>query len=376
MRGGAAVLLAGFVAALAACGGADQRARSGEVAGLPLVEELRIGSVSGGGADEFGNAMALQADAAGRIYVADGMSGEIRVFTPEGQHLRSLGGKGGGPGEFRMLSGMGWGPEERLWTMDPTASRLTAFDTAGALAGTVRREKTLSTTLPWNGGLDREGFVYDATTSLAAGDPARERPWLLVRFRSEDDRLVPVDTFVIPSFRADMHETRSEGLRMRSRVPYSPGQQWRLAPDGSVWIGNTGEYRLGRVSFDGDTLATLTHTRERVPVSAAERDSAAAADKLPADRIPGVKPAFRSFFVDDEERVWVEPTLEDEGTGWDVFSPAGAFLAHVRTPLALATEPPAPAPVVRDGRLYALLRDELDVPYVVRLRIPELRSAP
>ncbi len=125
------------------------------------------------------------------------------------------------------------------------------------------------------------------------------------------------------------------------------------------------------MNFDGDTVATLQRPWEPVAVGPAERDSVAAAEGVPAGRIPGTKPAFRSFFVDAGSRVWVEPYRTDEnGTTWDVFSDAGDYLGRVRTALELETE--VPSPVARDGRLYTVLRDEMDVPYVVRLRIPEL----
>lgn len=342
----------------------------------PLREELRLGSVAGGGADEFGQVMALEADELGRIYIADGLSNEIRVFTPDGRHLRTLGGQGSGPGEFRMLTGMAGGMDGRLSAMDPIASRLTVFDTAGTLVGTYSREFTLGTTIPWAGVVDPQGHVYDWTHETpGTGSSAGPRQFLL-RHRLEGRRLVPDDTLFLPrTTPTDTFQTHTpDGLRLVGDVPFSSSRRWRLAPDGSIWIGMTGDYRLDRLGFDGDTVATLQRPWEPVAVSPAERDSVVAEDGVPADRVPETKPAFRSFFVASDGRVWVEPHLPDDGgTAWDVFSDAGAYLGRVRTALELETE--VPSPVVRGDRLYAVLRDELDVPYVVRLRIPELPAS-
>lgn len=40
----------------------------------------------------------------GRIVVLEGQSSEIRVFGPDGTHLLTAGGQGGGPGEFNFAS--------------------------------------------------------------------------------------------------------------------------------------------------------------------------------------------------------------------------------------------------------------------------------
>lgn len=336
---------------------------------LTLREELRIGSADSGGTDAFGQVVALHTDDAGRIYVADGMSREIRVFTPAGRPLRVMGGEGGGPGEFRTISGMAWGPDERLHVMDPIAGRLTAFGVNGDFHDAQAREPSLAVTIPWRGIIDHEGRVYDMT---GVRTPDGETRQVLVRYRPEGARLVGIDTIWLDASRTETVEVRrAPGLTERVSIPFSPAQHWRLAPDGSVWVGSTGSYRLVRIDFAGDTLARLRHDRAPLPVTPAERDSAAAAEGVSADRVPAVKPAFHSFFVDDEGRVWVAPYVAPgSGTTWDVFSPSGAHLATLATPLSLETE--HPVPVVRAGALYALVRDDMDVPYVVRLRVPPL----
>ncbi len=86
-------------------------------------------------------------------------------------------------------------------------------------------------------------------------------------------------------------------------------------------------------------------------------------------KIPDVKPLLRTFFSDDDGgRVWVMPTTSAAQSGrvLDVFDTAGRGLARATLPFALS---PAPEPVCRDGLMYGVIRDEFDVPYVVRGRI-------
>lgn len=54
----------------------------------------------------FGMPMQILADDEGNIYVLDAQVSEIIVFSPEGEHLRTIGGEGEGPGEFRGAGDM------------------------------------------------------------------------------------------------------------------------------------------------------------------------------------------------------------------------------------------------------------------------------
>jgi hypothetical protein len=57
-----------------------------------------------------------------------------------------------------------------------------------------------------------------------------------------------------------------------------------------------------------------------------------------------------------------------------VFDPEGRFMGTVRLPFMLAR---FPGPIFRDGVLYGITEDELEVPYIVRARIdkPDRQAA-
>jgi len=72
-----------------------------------------------------------------------------------------------------------------------------------------------------------------------------------------------------------------------------------------------------------------------------------------------------------------EAREEEERTGWpvvryrtpvafDVFEPDGTYLGIVRTPSDFRL---MPEPVAREGYLWAVVRNELDVPSIVRFRL-------
>ncbi len=96
-----------------------------------VTEEVRIGQVDGDGPDVFGSIGLLEVDEAGRFYVFERQAQELRVFDAEGNYVRTVGGKGSGPGEFSQVIGMDWAPDGSLWMVDPANNRISVFDAAG-----------------------------------------------------------------------------------------------------------------------------------------------------------------------------------------------------------------------------------------------------
>jgi hypothetical protein len=73
----------------------------------------------------------------GILAVANGGTNEIRVFSPGGQLLRTIGRSGSGPGEFRNLILLGRAADTLL-IADHINSRITRYLIDGTLLGTVR----------------------------------------------------------------------------------------------------------------------------------------------------------------------------------------------------------------------------------------------
>lgn len=72
-----------------------------------LSEELNIGGSEGPEEDIFSNVPSVATDEEGRIYVLDYLSAHVRLYDENGNHLRTIGRKGQGPGEIgsgRLLS--------------------------------------------------------------------------------------------------------------------------------------------------------------------------------------------------------------------------------------------------------------------------------
>lgn len=331
-----------------------------------VVEEVRIGRADGEGPDLFGRINSLAVDPGGRIWVLDAQAQELRVFGPDGEYIRTVGRKGGGPGEFAQAIKVELGPDGNIWVMDPQNNRHSVFDTAGtylegkhALGGFV--------ILPWPGRFDRQGRYYSPVPMR--GEVFR---WALVM---HDAAYQPVDTLEPPRDPIEREDFRSGDGRISARVPFSGTLIWQLSPDGTIWALVTDQYRLFELTPDGDTLRTITRDFTPLPVTAADRESiherlkwfTDQGGRIDPSKVPDTKPPVGRFFLDDADHIWVQvttPAEEDNGRVFDVFDPDGRYLGAVRLPFTLLS-----VPIFRNGALYAVTTDELEVPYVVRARI-------
>jgi hypothetical protein len=176
----------------------------------------RVAVIGASNDQGFGRIVDVALDAGGRVWVADGLKNEIRVFSPEGRAVRTVGRKGGGPGEFLMLAGMDWDPAGRLWTVDGASARYSVWDTGGTLVAEHRRNINTSIS-PWPLGFDHQGRLYDVLGASEAGIAGA------VRY---DSLLQPLDTFTFPVF------VESAVERVRRRETSAASRAWccRLPP--------------------------------------------------------------------------------------------------------------------------------------------------
>jgi len=342
-----------------------------------LTEELRIGTVAEEGPDLFGQITSLDVDPAGRIYVLEGQAQEVRVFGPDGRHLRTIGRKGAGPGEFARALRIELGPDSHIWVADPQNNRVSVFDTTGRYL----RGHTMAggfTIIPWPGRFDRQGRYYYPLI-----EPAEDGDGIDLALIRYDSTMTPADTLATPADSTDrqVFELRHGDDVAIVGVPYTPGFRWRLSPTGTFWGFLTGPYRMFELNQAGDTVRTITRDFDPLPVT--DDDMAEARENLEWflqeggsvdwSRIPAQKPAIEYGFVDDAGCVWVWPVMPagQEGTALDVFDPVGRYLGRITPPVPIARRP---APVVRGDAMYAVTLSDLDVPFVVRLRVS--RPAP
>jgi hypothetical protein len=337
-----------------------------------LVPEITIGSEEEG-PELFASIADFSVDAAGRMYVLDRRSKHIQVFDPNKQFVRTIGRQGSGPGEFQDPIGMTWDPQGHLWVVDPANGRISVFDTAGALLTTHRRSST-SYSVPWNGGFDSQGRFYEVTARWDQRN-VTEVLWY-------DDSMRITDRRRLPRYSPAYFELSSGNSNTRVTVPFSPMLRLWFDPRGYLWSGITSEYRLFQQSFTGDTTRIVEREYEPVRVSAAEREEeirgldwfVKQGGRIDPSRIPDLKPAFLTFFVDAAGYLWIQRSngTTPQERAIDVFDPDGRYLGELATTLTLLLERP---PIVRGDTVYAVVADSLGTYSLVRARIIRGRPA-
>ena len=105
-----------------------------------FAEELPITSLElnelwqrGGDDDEifFGNIDRIVTDPAGNAYSLDSQLSEVWVFSPEGEHLRTIGREGEGPGEFRGAGDLFYGLGDKVGVLQIFPGRIVMMDPEG-----------------------------------------------------------------------------------------------------------------------------------------------------------------------------------------------------------------------------------------------------
>lgn len=353
---------------------------TGEIEPSWIIEpELRIGALEGDGPEVFGEVKGIGPLPDGRIAILDAHAQEIRIFGPDGEYLRTLGGRGAGPGELENANGLLVGPDGLIRVNDPANARLSFFHPDDGFVGSERLEISSYGYL-WNAAIDADGRVHE-TAVVFRGD---ER-WHLVK--TYDAEGVWTDTtWVAPQEEEDLdsnpalwrYET-DRGYR-RAAVPFWPWDVRALDPRGFFWekAAHMNDYRIVQMTFDRDTVMIVESGRPPLPVTPAERDSAIAAlrertggQSFDWSRIPDEKPIVEHLVLDTDGRIWVRVAASDTVTTYDIFGRDGRLQGTAVTTMDLPLSARITDPVVVGDRFYALDTDEFDVPYVVQARIRE-----
>jgi hypothetical protein len=377
-----------------------------------LVPEVEIGVIEGEDVYMLGGVRGLAVNEAGDIFALDGQVPIIRRYGPDGRHSADIGGEGGGPGEYRQPDGgLALLPDGRLLIRDPGNARITVYaPDGGYLAGW---------TLPSGGGFSTSRKLYTDTAGNAYSMVLLERDQDVTKWTYGLARITPqgghTDTLRAPvwDFEPAVVTARREGSSSSSSVPFSPSIAWTFSPLGYFVAGVSTEYRIDLFRPQG----VLRIERAWEPIAVDPAEKAAEEERITTNfrnsypgwrwngpQIPDTKPPFRGIAVGDDGRIWVQlsqPGVEipdDEredasaaGAGrpggappapraprfrepitYDVFEADGTYLGRVRTPDGFSQ---FPEPVFRGDYVWAVQRDELDVPQVVRYRVTPVSEA-
>jgi len=306
---------------------------------LTLKEDFIVGGSKAQGESAFSKAWSIAIDNGGNIYVGDLKQACVKVYDKAGAYLRTIGRRGQGPGEMSGVLSVSVSPDNQELIVSD-ANKLIFFD----LQGRFKRNLVLRG-MAGKAFLDRRGNVFAWISDI------RERRSIL-RLFSPDMTKILSDVVVDPDL---------PDLNM-----YSPRAYWILDPQDRLIFGYPKTYEI---SFYNEHLKIAKKiVREYEPVKVTEEDKKIYLKRMnppgysgPVKQpCPSVHAAFRSFFLDDHGRLFVQ-TWERTSDGiqdiHDVYDSQGRFFGRI----ALNVHPdfinPIPR-VLKNNKLYAVEVDE------------------
>jgi hypothetical protein len=105
---------------------------------ISLDEEFRIGESKSTDKYIFATILDIEVSSSGDVFVLDGGDYTIKVFDRNGNFKKSIGGKGSGPGEMQVPSGIALGPGGKLLLCDRALKRVTVFEENGDFSSTIK----------------------------------------------------------------------------------------------------------------------------------------------------------------------------------------------------------------------------------------------
>lgn len=296
------------LALVSAVTGCDEASDSGpttleSLPPLGVTEVMRIGDVDDPERG-FSRIGSLDIDRDGNLYVMEVSVPEIRVYSPDGARLRSIGGRGQGPGEFGGAPRFGV-KGDTVWTIESFNGRLTLFDRQGEVLTTGVAERVV-VPLPTSLGFvvpeslrddGTFGGYFGMVGSNRDGEPTEVEatdsiPWPIVRFDPSGAVLdtlgwvsKPPPRMWRPPSEAGSPSVTIEIAGRRVFVPSAPTNlpRWHQVGTDRVIVdtpapeaADGASMSVTRVTLDDDTVFHRVLAYTPVPYGAADLDSIAA----------------------------------------------------------------------------------------------------
>lgn len=204
----------------------------------------------------------------GKLYVLDEAEPDVRIGALDGQFILSIGRKGGGPAEFRSISGVAVDASGNLAVADPRSLRISVFSPSGSLAYDLRtRGPTGAIEYALNGWLHVD-YKRPDTDNFTAGSPTIEvldaKGQTVHRYGSYHPQAHPI----------------ADALNNETR--------FAAGPNGDMWVLLGYQGIVERRSTTGDlvTRVVLPEPRDRAPGGPFVRPIEGRADAIAVVRLP------------------------------------------------------------------------------------------
>ena len=313
-----------------------------------LEEELSIG----GDVDDedyiFHRPFDVKVAADGKIFVLDWGDSTFKIYDNEGKYIRTICGRGQGPGEFQMLVNFSVGSDGNIYVMDSMNHRVAVLDELGEYIAGFRIEEGLSTDI----GTDENNFIY---FGIQFQDDEIQRLRIL-RYNSEGEEIIDYGLFQLVQ---PVITKIGQGSVTSSMSRHAATTIWKVDKEGELYAGYGDKYQISVYDPDGNLY--FKFGREYTPVENKY------AGKPGQPKYVGVFNTInRRWLFDEGNNIWIEVFIEDdpEEIVYDVFSPEGIYLRQIRVKHRINQ--------LWGGKAYSLVRDDEGFVSVKRFRLVEV----
>ncbi len=271
------------------------------------------------------------------IYISESSDQVIKVFTPDGQYIKTIGAKGDGPGEFQSIGYLGFTPEGSFVVIDNRARRTNLFDASGQFLKSFKWQTFFSRVhLFKNNSYICQESVY--------GENRQVRKLFLKEIDSDGNEICSYGEFTLPQMKTVREEKSSASMS----VPHSP-QSIFAGDQNQQWLYHclNNQYIIEVYDSSGKIFRKIDRPYQPVPFTDKERKEFRDRNRGSNERfnemfkkllkeieLPKVKSITNRMLVDDESYLWIQ-TYEQkkEGdlimTAFDVFDAEGHYYARV-----------------------------------------------
>ena len=309
-----------------------------------------IGSQSADPSQEFSGVVIPVLLSDGRIVVANSGSSELRFFGPDGVWVKSVGRRGGGPGEFEDLGWLDAGAGDTLRTYDWGLRRLSVFTGEGAFVRPVSLLTGGEVSSPRPLGMLRDGRLValsqNAVTLESRPGAGRDTVPL---FALDLIRGVADSLGGFPGHEYLIHT--GKGSVSAGSLPF--GKDLHVLVHGSrVYVGTADGPEVLVLGTDGKVKRVVRWTAAPMPVTPADIEAYTQAMsqefgpgqeerrerfllRLKQTPFPKWKPAYAGLLAGPEGSIWIRRYTEPDWsapTDFEVFDSTGRWLGEVRMP--------------------------------------------
>jgi hypothetical protein len=317
----------------------------GQPTKIILKEDLTIGKDTEDVNYMFSGLQHMQVDEDEYMYAADWKETKIKVYDKNGKHVRSFGRKGQGPGEIGLPFYLGIFQGNKIVVNDQMNGKFIIYSREGELLKEIPMGKYRSIT---RFKVDSEGNFYAISRTFDETKTTYE----LKKFSPALD---PLATFASYEIMRTPQVVRA----------FPPALFVQITRDENlIWLDPL-KYELTLMNREGKALRRIIKDCDPVKITEAHEKRLIQQTWGDQGIRPGYKfdipkhfPPARSFYVDDEDRIYVRSYdyINKEGNQldrYDVFDPEGRYIAKFYHPRAETAQ------AIRKNKFYVRVEEEV-----------------